>query len=153
MPVLYTEFGTSYTGRQDIVWRKGTGFLVIYMYSTIYSSASNGGAAAESLFWQLMTTGMTYFDDGYDIVMRESPSTANIIGQQSQKLERIRRKLYMEKLKGKKQVLQVKGLPNPPSLHKASIFMDSKLRMLWTSGLQHELLGNFRLSKAIGTGH
>ncbi|CAM8923583.1 unnamed protein product [Rhodiola kirilowii] len=112
MPVVYTEFGTSYRKAGYSVEKRDQVFSC--MYSAIYSSASNGGAVAGSLFWQLMTTGMTNYGDGYDLVLRESPSTANIIGQQSQKLERIRRKLYMEKLNGKKNRSYSEGLAKSP---------------------------------------
>ncbi|KAM1426165.1 hypothetical protein TB2_018056 [Malus domestica] len=61
------------------------------VYSKIYFSAKRGGAAAGGLFWQLFTEGMDSFRDGYDIVLSQSPSTANVIAQQSHKLNQIRK--------------------------------------------------------------
>lgn len=102
MPVLYTEFGTSYKKPGFSVSKRDQIFSSVY--SAIYASASRGGAAAGSLFWQLMATNMANYGDGYDIVLNESGSTTRIIGQQSQKLLRIRRKrrYNMEKLRRKK---------------------------------------------------
>ncbi|KAF7849092.1 hypothetical protein BT93_L1253 [Corymbia citriodora subsp. variegata] len=54
------------------------------VYSAIYSSARGGGVAAGSMFWQLLTTGMDSYQDIYEIVLSESPSTTSVIVQQSQ---------------------------------------------------------------------
>lgn len=61
------------------------------VYNKIYSSAKRGGAAAGGLFWQLLTEGMDNFRDGYEIILGESSSTANVIAQQSHKLDQIRK--------------------------------------------------------------
>lgn len=63
------------------------------VYSAIYSSAKGGGAAVGGLFWQLLTEGMDSFRDGYEIVLSESPSTASLIVEESEKLNHIR-KMY-----------------------------------------------------------
>ncbi|KAK9948572.1 hypothetical protein M0R45_004141 [Rubus argutus] len=88
-PILITEFGKS---------RKDPGFstyqrdiLFNTVYYKIYFSAKRGGAAAGGLFWQLLTQGMGSFGDGYEVVLSQSPSTANVIAQQSHKLYQIRK--------------------------------------------------------------
>ncbi|GFZ10344.1 glycosyl hydrolase superfamily protein [Actinidia rufa] len=90
-PLLFAEFGKSL---------KDSGFnmnqrdkLFDTVYSAIYSSARGGGAAAGGLFWQLLTEGMDSFRDGYEIVLSESSSTASLIAQHSQKINKIR-KMY-----------------------------------------------------------
>ena len=90
-PLLFAEFGKSL---------KDSGFnmnqrdkLFDTVYSAIYSSARGGGAAAGGLFWQLLTEGMDSFRDGYEIVLSESSSTASLIAQHSQKMNKIR-KMY-----------------------------------------------------------
>ena len=90
-PLLFAEFGIStksYGGNSTPRDR-----LFNTVYSAIYSSASSGGAAVGGLFWQLMAQGMDSYRDGYEVVLDESPSTANLIAQESQKLNRIR-KMY-----------------------------------------------------------
>lgn len=88
-PLLVTEFGKSW---------KDSGFrsderdaLFNNVYFKIYSSAKHGGPAAGGLFWQLLVEGMDSFRDGYDIILSQTPSTANIIAQQSRKLHLIQK--------------------------------------------------------------
>lgn len=88
-PLLFAEFGIS-TKNSD---SKARDELFNNVYSAIYSSASGGGAAVGGLFWQLLAEGMDSFRDGYEVVLGESPSTASLIAQESQKLNRIR-KMY-----------------------------------------------------------
>lgn len=88
-PILLTEFGKSWkvpgfsTNERDLLFNT--------VYYKIYSSAKRGGAAAGGLFWQLLTEGMDSFRDGYEIILSENPSTANVITQQSRRLYQIRR--------------------------------------------------------------
>ncbi|XP_065880800.1 mannan endo-1,4-beta-mannosidase 7-like [Euphorbia lathyris] len=86
-PLLFTEFGksskTAAYNQRDLLFNT--------VYSAIYSSARGGGAAAGGMFWQLMTEGMDSFRDGYEVIFSENPSTANIIVDQSRKLNKIRR--------------------------------------------------------------
>ncbi|KAI4366358.1 hypothetical protein MLD38_022245 [Melastoma candidum] len=86
-PVLFAEFGKSSNGyspdQRDRIFNA--------VYSTIYSSASKGGAAAGGMFWQLLTEGLDSFQDGYGIVLSQGSSTVDIISLQSQKLNRIRK--------------------------------------------------------------
>ncbi|GAB2282760.1 Mannan endo-1,4-beta-mannosidase 7 [Dionaea muscipula] len=88
-PLLLTEFGKS---------RKDPGYstyqrdeLFSTAFNKIYSSAKSGGAASGGLFWQLLTEGMDSFRDGYEVVLSESPSTANMITQESHKLLLLRK--------------------------------------------------------------
>ncbi|KGN48849.1 mannan endo-1,4-beta-mannosidase 7 [Cucumis sativus] len=88
-PILLTEFGKSWkvpgysTNERDLLFNT--------VYSKIYASARRGGAAAGGLFWQLLTEGMDSFRDGYEIILSQNPSTANVITQQSRRLYQIRR--------------------------------------------------------------
>ena len=88
-PVLLTEFGKSWKDPGFSTYQRDQLFNTVY--NQIYSSARRGGAAAGGLFWQLLTEGMDSFRDGYDIVLSESPSTANVIAQQSRKIDQIRK--------------------------------------------------------------
>ncbi|XP_038703310.1 mannan endo-1,4-beta-mannosidase 7-like [Tripterygium wilfordii] len=102
-PVLFAEFGksakTSPYDQRDELFDK--------IYSAIYSSASSGGAAAGGLFWQLLTEGMDSYRDGYEVIFSENPSTASIVSQQSQKLNRIR-KMYA-RLRNVEKLTQERG--------------------------------------------
>ncbi|KAL6995707.1 Mannan endo-1,4-beta-mannosidase 7 [Sarracenia purpurea var. burkii] len=90
-PLIFAEFGKSWkdpgfdTNQRDEMFNT--------VYSAIYSSARGGGAAAGGLFWQLLTDGMDSFRDGYEIMLSETSSTASLIAEQSQKLNKIR-KMY-----------------------------------------------------------
>ncbi|XXG78842.1 hypothetical protein AAC387_Pa09g0018 [Persea americana] len=88
-PLIITEFGKSSkvsgysTSQRDFF--SGT------VYNIIYASARRGGSCAGGLFWQLMVQGMDNMSDGYEIIFAQSPSTARIISQQSQKLSTLNR--------------------------------------------------------------
>ncbi|KAJ0039782.1 hypothetical protein Pint_28330 [Pistacia integerrima] len=86
-PILVTEFGKSWKDPGYNTYQRDLLFKTVYYH--IYLSAKRGGAAAGGLFWQLLTEGMDSFRDGYDIVLTQSPSTANVITQQSHKLYQI----------------------------------------------------------------
>lgn len=90
-PLVFTEFGKS--TKLPGFSMQGRDLLYDTVYSAIYSSASVGGTAAGGLFWQLLTQGMDSLRDGYEIILSESPSTASLITEQSQKLNKIR-KMY-----------------------------------------------------------
>lgn len=90
-PLLLTEFGKSSKDSGFSTYQRDLLFNVVYY--KIYSSAKRGGAVSGGLFWQLLTQGMDSFRDGYEIVLSESSSTANLIAQQSHKLYQIR-KIY-----------------------------------------------------------
>ncbi|KAL7156249.1 hypothetical protein ABFS83_03G131200 [Erythranthe nasuta] len=80
-PLVIAEFGKS---------SKDAGFSLnerdLYMgnvYRDIYRFARTGGTMSGSLVWQLMAQGMDEYNDGYDIVLSQSPSTAGIMSRQS----------------------------------------------------------------------
>lgn len=90
-PIILAEFGkslkTSGANQRDQLYN--------IIYSAIYSSARGGGAAVGGMFWQLFTEGMDSFRDGYEVIFSENPSTANLITEQSQRLNHIR-KMYVK---------------------------------------------------------
>ncbi|XP_030950549.1 mannan endo-1,4-beta-mannosidase 7-like [Quercus lobata] len=88
-PILVAEFGKSLKLSNNTQRTK----LFKTVYSTIYSSASGGGAAVGGSFWQLLAAGLDNFRDGYEIILSENPSIASVIAQESQKLGRLR-KMY-----------------------------------------------------------
>lgn len=88
-PILLAEFGKSRKDPGYSTYQRDVMFNTVYY--KIYSSAKRGGAAAGGLFWQLLTEGMDAFRDGYEIVLSQSPSTANVITQQAHKLYQIRK--------------------------------------------------------------
>lgn len=83
-PLIVAEFGKSGAQRDE---------LFDTVYTAIYASASAGGSAAGGLFWQLLSQGMDSFRDGYEVVLSETTSTATLIAQESERLNRIR-KMY-----------------------------------------------------------
>lgn len=92
-PVLFAEFGVSTTNiSTDSTLIRDEFFNMVY--SAIYSSASEGGAAVGGLFWQLLAQGMDSFRDGYEVPFDERSTTAALIAEESQKLNRIRMKIY-----------------------------------------------------------
>ena len=88
-PILVAEFGKSLKLSNNTQRTE----LFKTVYSTIYSSASGGGAAVGGSFWQLLAAGLDNFRDGYEIILSENPSIASVIAQESQKLGRLR-KMY-----------------------------------------------------------
>lgn len=83
-PIFITEFGKSWKDQGYSTYERDVMFNTVYY--KIYSSAKRGGAAAGGLFWQLLTEGMDNFRDGYEIILGERSSTANLIAQQSRRL-------------------------------------------------------------------
>lgn len=88
-PLLLTEFGKSVKDPNFSTYQRDQLFNLVY--NNIYLSAKHGGAAAGGLFWQLLAEGMESFGDGYDIVLSQGSSTANIIGQQGRRLYQVRK--------------------------------------------------------------
>lgn len=85
-PLLVTEFGWKKTSFDTNTREK----LLGTVYSDIFLSASHGGAAAGSMFWQLLAEGLDSYRDGYELVFNESRTTDSLISEQSEKLIRIR---------------------------------------------------------------
>ncbi|KAI3450975.1 hypothetical protein Pfo_007640 [Paulownia fortunei] len=88
-PILITEFGKSWKDPGFSPYQRDRLFNTVYF--KIYASAKRGGAAAGGLFWQLLAEGMDSFRDGYEIILNENSSTANVIAQQAHKLYQIRK--------------------------------------------------------------
>lgn len=83
-PLVLAEFGKSSRSSGYTVSQRDGYFA--RLYNAIYASASTGGSCSGGIFWQLMAQGMGNYGDGYEVVLDENPSTAGVIGQQSQKL-------------------------------------------------------------------
>ncbi|CAI9110817.1 OLC1v1010906C1 [Oldenlandia corymbosa var. corymbosa] len=83
-PIMVGEFGKSWKDSGFNSYKRDALFNDVYFQ--IYSSAKHGGPAAGALFWQLLTEGMDNMKDGYEIILSEGSSTANVIAQQSYKL-------------------------------------------------------------------
>ncbi|AES61540.2 mannan endo-1,4-beta-mannosidase-like protein [Medicago truncatula] len=87
-PIIVQEFGTfsrlpGYrTDQRDSYFNK--------IYSAISTSAISGGSCAGGIFWQLMSQGMDGYGDGYEVVLKNNPSTAEVIRQQSLKMSNIK---------------------------------------------------------------
>lgn len=94
-PLIIAEFGKSWKSSGFTSDKRDEVYNLVY--SNIYASASGGGAAVGSMFWQLLAPEMDNYRDGYDVVLSESGSIAGLIAQQSQKLNRIRRKYHLIK--------------------------------------------------------
>ena len=84
MPVIFAEFGVS---------TKDPGYNSTYrdkylssVYKTLLDSTKKGGSGGGSLVWQLFPEGTDYMDDGYAIVLSNSPSTSNIISLHSTRM-------------------------------------------------------------------
>ncbi|KAJ6794341.1 putative mannan endo-1,4-beta-mannosidase 9 [Iris pallida] len=78
-PLLVAEFGKN--TKTAAAWQRDNLYWAVY--NSVYNSAKAGGAAAGALFWQLMVDGMDNWRDGYEVVFSQSPSTADVIDQQS----------------------------------------------------------------------
>jgi len=92
-PVLFAEFGVATKNMSSDSTAIRDQFFNL-VYAAIYSSASDGGAATGGLFWHLLAEGMDSFNDGYEVPLDENSSTAILIAQESQKLNRIRMKKF-----------------------------------------------------------
>lgn len=81
-PLVIAEFGKSSKdpgfSLNDRELYMGTVYRDIYRYAR-----TSGGTMSGSLVWQLMAQGMDAYDDGYDIVLSQTPSIARIMSSQS----------------------------------------------------------------------
>lgn len=102
-PLLLTEFGKSYKDSGFSTYERDALFNTVY--NKIYASARRGGGAMGGLFWQLLVRGMDNFRDGYEIILDEDSSTANIIAQQAHKLYEIRKIFSRKRAKRREQWL------------------------------------------------
>ncbi|KAK9057739.1 hypothetical protein SSX86_022577 [Deinandra increscens subsp. villosa] len=83
-PLLISEFGKSSWSTGYNVKARDDYFENIF--NMAYESARSDGSCSGTTFWQVMAEGMDNWCDGYQVVLEESPSTATIIAQQSQKI-------------------------------------------------------------------
>ncbi|RVW60062.1 Mannan endo-1,4-beta-mannosidase 5 [Vitis vinifera] len=82
-PMVFSEFGKSSKDQGYSISARDT--FLNAVYTNIYNFARSGGIGG-GLVWQLMAEGMQSYDDGYDIVLSQNPSTSGIITQQSNKM-------------------------------------------------------------------
>ncbi|XP_034677432.1 mannan endo-1,4-beta-mannosidase 5-like [Vitis riparia] len=82
-PMVFSEFGKSSKDQGYNISARDT--FLNAVYTNIYNFARSGGIGG-GLVWQLMAEGMQSYDDGYDIVLSQNPSTRGIITQQSNKM-------------------------------------------------------------------
>ncbi|KAL2345591.1 hypothetical protein Fmac_006876 [Flemingia macrophylla] len=83
-PMLLAEFGKSARFPGFNVRKRDFYFQKIYNF--IYYSSKRRGPLVGGLYWQLMAPGMNGYGDGYEIIFQDSPSTANVIAQQSHRI-------------------------------------------------------------------
>ncbi|GJW92042.1 putative mannan endo-1,4-beta-mannosidase 9 [Tanacetum coccineum] len=84
-PLLIEEFGKSSWSSGYTVKARDEYFGNIFNWA--YESAQTGGSCSGTTFWQVMAEGMENWGDGYQVVLEESPTTAALIAQQSQKID------------------------------------------------------------------
>ncbi|CAI9114785.1 OLC1v1015587C3 [Oldenlandia corymbosa var. corymbosa] len=82
-PLILTEFGKSSKDPGYQLSARDTYMNAVY--HNIYTSARSGGLAG-GLVWQILAERMEPFDDGYEIVLSQDPSTTRIIAQQSRQM-------------------------------------------------------------------
>ncbi|KAJ9676316.1 hypothetical protein PVL29_025039 [Vitis rotundifolia] len=82
-PMVFSEFGKS--SKDPGYSLSARDSFLNAVYTNIYNFARNGGIGG-GLVWQLMAEGMQSYDDGYEIVLSQTPSTSGLITQQSNKM-------------------------------------------------------------------
>ncbi|XP_071710669.1 mannan endo-1,4-beta-mannosidase 5-like isoform X2 [Rutidosis leptorrhynchoides] len=80
-PLVIAEFGKSNKDPNYNINKRDS--YIQAVYRNIYMEARNGGTVCGGLVWQVMADRMSSYCDGYEIVLSQSPSTDNIISQQS----------------------------------------------------------------------
>ncbi|KAF6142178.1 hypothetical protein GIB67_037096 [Kingdonia uniflora] len=82
-PLVFSEFGKS---NKDPGYSSGVrDSFVNAVYRNIYDFAIRG-AVGGGLIWQIMAEGMEIYNDGYEIVLSQEPSTSGVISSQSAKM-------------------------------------------------------------------
>lgn len=84
MPVVFGEFGVSSKDE-----RFTSGFREAFIgvvHKTLLRSRRSGGSGGGSLLWQLFPEGTENMDDGYAVVLAESPATSNMISLHAAKI-------------------------------------------------------------------
>ncbi|RVW60076.1 Mannan endo-1,4-beta-mannosidase 5 [Vitis vinifera] len=82
-PMVFSEFGKS--SKDPGYSPSARDSFLNAVYTNIYNFAKSGGIGG-GLVWQLMAEGMQSYDDGYEIVLSQNPSTSGLITQQSNKM-------------------------------------------------------------------
>ncbi|RVW62608.1 Mannan endo-1,4-beta-mannosidase 5 [Vitis vinifera] len=82
-PMVFSEFGKS--SKDPGYSLSARDSFLNAVYTNIYNFARSGGIGG-GLVWQLMAEGMQSYDDGYEIVLSQNPSTSSVITQQSNKM-------------------------------------------------------------------
>ncbi|CBI17042.3 hypothetical protein VitviT2T_029214 [Vitis vinifera] len=82
-PMVFSEFGKS--SKDPGYSLSARDSFLNAVYTNIYNFARNGGIGG-GLVWQLMAEGMQSYDDGYEIVLSQTPSTSGLVTQQSNKM-------------------------------------------------------------------
>lgn len=90
-PLVFTEFGKSKKDPDYSISMRDAYMNTVYL--DIYNLARNGGSIGGGLVWQILAKGMDSFDDGYEIVLSDEPSTNAIISQQSARMTSLQRTL------------------------------------------------------------
>ncbi|CAK9185138.1 unnamed protein product [Ilex paraguariensis] len=80
-PLVIAEFGKS--SKDPGYSLKERDWYMSSVYTNIYNLARSGGTVGGALVWQLMAKGMDSYDDGYQIILSENPSTDGVISRQS----------------------------------------------------------------------
>ncbi|XP_045807817.1 mannan endo-1,4-beta-mannosidase 4-like [Trifolium pratense] len=87
-PLIIAEFAKSSKSPGYSIYKRDNYFKKIY--EAISTSATGGGSCAGGIFWQLMPQGLDRYGDGYEVIFENSPSTIEIIKQQSIKMSSIK---------------------------------------------------------------
>ena len=84
-PMIFSEFGKSSKDPGYSLSERDS--FLNTAYTNIYSFARSGGIGG-GLVWQIMAEGMQSYDDGYEIVLSQNPTTTrtSILPQQSNKM-------------------------------------------------------------------
>ena len=83
-PLIFGEFGHSIKSNGSSIQARDSFLEEVYSY--IYNLARGGGTIGGGLVWQIMGENMEGYYDGYEIVLPQSPSTTQVIYQQSTKM-------------------------------------------------------------------
>ncbi|KAJ6700376.1 MANNAN ENDO-14-BETA-MANNOSIDASE 6 [Salix purpurea] len=86
-PVLFTEVGSRWD--EDEKGSHKRDVLLKIVYDKVYESAKKRQAGAGALIWQLLVEDVDEYSDQFSFIPQDSPSTYNLIKEQSCRLKRI----------------------------------------------------------------
>ncbi|KAG9129044.1 hypothetical protein Leryth_016871 [Lithospermum erythrorhizon] len=89
-PLVFSEFGKSIKEHGYNISTRDA--FMNSIYTSIYGVARKG-ALAGGLVWQILAEEMESYDDGYGIVLSQSPSTRGIISLQSHQMNDLQKKM------------------------------------------------------------